>query len=218
MRAAQELDKPAPAAGQQPAPDPFPNRSTGPATMPEEAPSFTGVRVYSTPTRICRTSCRLYRLDAVPRQTYEFKGRYPADPSRTRDQWGRPRSALFDDAQEMLKQIVDERWFNGRRAIIGFWPANVQSATTSRVFTGESRSEDKLATLLRPAPAIDQEVGTGAPTPGPVRLRGAGRDGDRRLRRRLRGDRRAWRRCEIAERFKDAGQRRLPLDPGQGAR
>ena len=169
-------------------------------------PSFTGVRVYSS----YEVADLVPYIDWTPfLQTYEFKGRYPAifeDPNQ-----GAAAKALFDDAQEMLKQIVDERWFNPK-AIIGFWPANSVGDDIA-LFTGESRS-DKLATFFGLRQPI-VEAGR-ARQHLPVRLRGAGRDGDRRLRRRLRGHggpgggahRRALR----------AGQRRLPLDPGQGAR
>jgi len=44
----------------------------------------------------------------------------------------------------MLRQIVEERWFNPK-AIIGFWPANAVGDDL-RLYTGESRSET-LATL-----------------------------------------------------------------------
>ena len=54
-------------------------------------------------------------------QTWELSGRYPAildDPKQ-----GEAARSLFADAQAMLKQIVDEKWFRAR-AVIGFWPAN----------------------------------------------------------------------------------------------
>ena len=60
-------------------------------------------------------------------QTWELKGRYPAildDPEQ-----GAAARALFDDAQAMLKRIIDERWFTPK-AVVGFWPA-AQAATTS---------------------------------------------------------------------------------------
>ena len=44
----------------------------------------------------------------------------------------------------MLRQIVEERWFNPK-AVIGFWPANAVGDDI-RLFTGESRSET-LATF-----------------------------------------------------------------------
>lgn len=56
-------------------------------------------------------------------QTWELTGRYPAildDP-----QAGPAARALFEDAQNMLKQIVDEKWFSAS-ATIGFWRANAE--------------------------------------------------------------------------------------------
>ena len=103
-------------------------------------PSFTGTRVYSS----YEVADLVPYIDWTPfLQTYEFKGRYPAifeDPAQ-----GAAAKALFDDAQEMLKQIVAERWFNPK-AVIGFWPANSVGDDIT-LFTGESRSE-KLATFF----------------------------------------------------------------------
>ena len=93
-------------------------------------------------------------------QTYEFKGRYPAifeDPNQ-----GPAPSALFDDAQEMLKQIVAERWFNPK-AMIGFWPAN-SVGDDIVLYTGESRSRTEAGDLPRSAPAA-LEARRPAPTP-----------------------------------------------------
>ena len=70
-------------------------------------------------------------------QTWEMKGRYPAlldDPRQ-----GAEARRLFDDAQEMLKRIIDERWFNPK-AVIGFWPAQAHGDDI-RLYTGESRKE-----------------------------------------------------------------------------
>jgi 5-methyltetrahydrofolate--homocysteine methyltransferase len=75
-------------------------------------------------------------------QTWELKGRYPAileDETQ-----GPAARQLYEDAQEMLKRIVEERWFNPK-AVIGFWPANT-IGDDIRLFTGESRS-DVLATF-----------------------------------------------------------------------
>jgi 5-methyltetrahydrofolate--homocysteine methyltransferase len=53
-------------------------------------------------------------------QTWELKGRYPAllDDSEQ----GAVARSLFDDAQAMLKRIIDERWF-APKVVVGFWPA-----------------------------------------------------------------------------------------------
>lgn len=76
-------------------------------------------------------------------QTWEFKGRYPAlldDPER-----GAAARQLFEDAQAMLKRIVEERWFTPK-AVIGFWPANSVGDDIA-LYTGDSRNET-LATFF----------------------------------------------------------------------
>ena len=102
-------------------------------------PSFLGTRTF-----------RTYDLaDLVPLidwtpffQTWEMKGRFPAileDETQ-----GPAARALWDDAQAMLKRVVEERWFNPK-AVIGFWPANAVGDDI-RLYTGESRQET-LATF-----------------------------------------------------------------------
>jgi 5-methyltetrahydrofolate--homocysteine methyltransferase len=54
-------------------------------------------------------------------QTWELAGPYPA--ILTDDKVGKAATELFNDAQKMLKKIVDEKWLTAR-AVIGFWPAN----------------------------------------------------------------------------------------------
>ena len=102
-------------------------------------PSFTGTRVFSS-----------YDLGELARyidwtpffQTWEMKGRYPAILQDEKQ--GEAARNLFADAQAMIKQIVDERWFNPR-AVIGFWPANSVGDDIA-LYSGESRAE-KIATL-----------------------------------------------------------------------
>ena len=102
-------------------------------------PSFLGTRVF-----------RTYDLaDLVPVidwtpffQTWELKGRYPAILEDEKQ--GPAARQLWEDAQAMLKRIVDERWFTPK-AVIGFWPANAVGDDI-RLYTGESRQE-KLATF-----------------------------------------------------------------------
>ena len=75
-------------------------------------------------------------------QTWELKGRYPAildDPEQ-----GAAARALFDDAQAMLKRIIDERWFQPK-AVVGFWPA-AQAGDDIQLFADEQRSAP-VATL-----------------------------------------------------------------------
>lgn len=102
-------------------------------------PSFLGTRTF-----------RTYDLaDLVPVidwtpffQTWEMKGRFPAILEDEKQ--GAAARQLWDDAQAMLKRIVEERWFNPK-AVIGFWPANAVGDDI-RLYTGESRSE-RLATF-----------------------------------------------------------------------
>jgi 5-methyltetrahydrofolate--homocysteine methyltransferase len=102
-------------------------------------PSFLGTRTF-----------RTYDLaDLVPVidwtpffQTWEMKGRFPAILEDEKQ--GEAARALWDDAQAMLKRIVEERWFNPK-AVIGFWPANAIGDDIA-LYTGESRQET-LATF-----------------------------------------------------------------------
>jgi 5-methyltetrahydrofolate--homocysteine methyltransferase len=53
--------------------------------------------------------------------TWELVGKYPTilDDATV----GQAARSLFEDAQEMLRRIADERWFRAA-AVVGFWPAN----------------------------------------------------------------------------------------------
>ncbi|MGH8125428.1 MAG: methionine synthase [Rhodanobacteraceae bacterium] len=54
-------------------------------------------------------------------QAWELHGRYPAILS---DKVVGPQATeLFDDAQQILKQIIDEKWLRAK-AVIGFWPVS----------------------------------------------------------------------------------------------
>lgn len=54
-------------------------------------------------------------------QTWDLHGKYPA--ILTDNVVGEQAVALFEDAQKMLKQIVDENWFEAR-GVYGIFPAN----------------------------------------------------------------------------------------------
>ncbi|MBZ6075206.1 methionine synthase [Microvirga puerhi] len=102
-------------------------------------PTFTGARVF----RSYDVGELVPYIDWTPFfQTWELKGRFPAildDPEQ-----GAAARQLYEDAQAMLKQLVEERWFNPK-AVIGFWPANAVGDDI-RLYTGESRQET-LATF-----------------------------------------------------------------------
>ncbi|MDB5523056.1 MAG: Homocysteine-N5-methyltetrahydrofolate transmethylase, B12-dependent [Rhizobium sp.] len=76
-------------------------------------------------------------------QTWELKGRYPAILEDEKQ--GAAARQLFEDAQAMLKRIIDEKWFQPR-AVIGFWPANAVGDDV-RLYADESRAAD-LATFF----------------------------------------------------------------------
>lgn len=102
-------------------------------------PQFTGTKVFET-----------YDLEELAQyidwtpffQTWELKGRYPAILEDEKQ--GEAARQLWNDAQAMLKKIIDEKWFRPR-AVIGFWPANAVGDDI-KLFTDEKRSED-LATF-----------------------------------------------------------------------
>ncbi len=75
--------------------------------------------------------------------TWELAGKYP---KILQDEViGAQATELFNDAQEMLRRIVDEKLLRAR-ATVGFWPANRVGADDIAVYTDESRTET-LATL-----------------------------------------------------------------------
>jgi len=71
--------------------------------------------------------------------TWELKGSYPAiltDPNR-----GEVARNLFEDAQAMLKRIIEEKLLQPR-AVCGFWPAN-RLGDDVILYSNESRSEKR---------------------------------------------------------------------------
>ncbi len=71
-------------------------------------------------------------------QTWELRGRYPAILEDEKQ--GEAARALWNDAQAMLKKIIDEKWFRPR-AVIGFWPAGTVGDDI-RLFTDEARNTE----------------------------------------------------------------------------
>jgi 5-methyltetrahydrofolate--homocysteine methyltransferase len=102
-------------------------------------PLFTGTRVF----RSYDVEELIPYIDWTPFfRTWELRGRFP-EILEDKEQ-GEAARQLYEDAQDMLKRIVAERWFDPK-AVIGFWPANAVGDDI-RLYTGESRSET-LATL-----------------------------------------------------------------------
>ena len=70
--------------------------------------------------------------------SWEMKGSYPKifeDKAR-----GVEAKKLFDDAQEMLKKMIAEKWLTAK-AVIGLYPANAVNDDDIEVYRDESRSE-----------------------------------------------------------------------------
>ncbi|MBK8083304.1 MAG: methionine synthase [Devosia sp.] len=103
-------------------------------------PTFLGTRVFES-----------YDLGEIARyidwtpffQAWELKGRYPAILEDKNQ--GPAARQLWDDAQKMLREVLQKNWFRPK-AVIGFWPAN-QVGDDIRLFTDDSR-ESELATLF----------------------------------------------------------------------
>ncbi len=75
--------------------------------------------------------------------TWELAGHYPQILSD--DMIGEAARSLFADAQEMLKQMVEEKWLKAS-AVIGFWPANSIGIDDIELYTDDTRTE-RLAIL-----------------------------------------------------------------------
>ena len=72
-------------------------------------------------------------------QSWDLHGRYPA--ILTDDVVGEAATNLFNDAQAMLDQMIDEKWLTAK-AVIGFWPA-ARDGDDIVVFTNETRSAER---------------------------------------------------------------------------
>ena len=68
---------------------------------------------------------------------WELKGRYPKILSDAEK--GEEATKLFNDAQEMLKQIIEEKWLQAK-AVIGLFPANTVNDDDIEIYTDEQRS------------------------------------------------------------------------------
>ncbi len=75
--------------------------------------------------------------------SWQLRGKYPAIFED--EIIGEESKKLFNDAQSMLRRIIDEKWLTAR-AIIGFHPCNSVNADDIEVYTDEERKEVK-ATL-----------------------------------------------------------------------
>jgi 5-methyltetrahydrofolate--homocysteine methyltransferase len=76
-------------------------------------------------------------------KTWDLAGAYPRILND--EVVGEAARGLFDDAQEMIKRIVGEKWFTAR-AVVGFFPASRVDEDDIAVYGDESRT-DRLTTL-----------------------------------------------------------------------
>ena len=79
------------------------------------------------------------RIDWTPFfQSWELAGKYPR--ILTDEIVGEHATHLFEDAQKMLKQIIDEKWLKAR-AVIGLFPANSVGDDDIEIYTDDSRQQ-----------------------------------------------------------------------------
>jgi 5-methyltetrahydrofolate--homocysteine methyltransferase len=102
-------------------------------------PNFLGTRVF--------TSYDLAELaryiDWTPFfHAWELKGTFPRILKD--DKYGEAARPLYDDAQSMLKQLIQEKWLTAN-GVVGFWPAN-SVGDDIELYTDDTRSK-RLATL-----------------------------------------------------------------------
>ncbi len=98
-------------------------------------PTFLGVRAFDD----YSLADLVERIDWTPFfQAWELRGRYPAILDDL-DQGAQARQ-LFDQAQGMLDKIISERWLKAR-AVIGFFPANRNSAGDITLYADDSRQQ-----------------------------------------------------------------------------
>jgi len=78
--------------------------------------------------------------------TWELAGKYPA--ILTDNIVGEAARSLYEDAQKMLREIIDGRWFKAN-AVIGFWPANSAGDDIELFADAERRSLSATLHTLR---------------------------------------------------------------------
>ena len=99
------------------------------------APSFIGTRTFDS----WDLADLADHIDWTPFfASWELIGRYP---QILEDEIvGEAAQDLFKDAQAMLKQIIDEKWFTAK-GVVGFWPANADQDDIV-VFGDETRTQE----------------------------------------------------------------------------
>ena len=159
--------------------------------------------------KMCRSRTLREYIDWSPFfLTWELKGKYPRifdDP-----QLGEAARKLFDDANELLDRIIDEKLLTAR-GVYGFWPA-ASEGDDIIVYADESRSEElcRFHALRQQWERKGQDAFLFA-----GRLHRPGRQRPQGLHRRVRRDGRH--RLRRAGRAVRPRARRLQLDHDQGA-
>ena len=115
-------------------------------------PSFTGTRAL----RNYDLATLIPHIDWTPFfSAWEMKGTFPGILSDNR--YGNAATALYEDAQAMLRRIAEEKWLTAN-GVIGFWPANTVGDDDIALFADEER-EARVATLYTLRQQIAREGG-----------------------------------------------------------
>ncbi len=103
-------------------------------------PGFTGTRAF----RNYDLATLIPYIDWTPFfSAWEMKGTFPGILSDNR--FGNAATALYEDAQAMLRRIAEEKWLTAN-GVIGFWPANTHGDDDIALFADEGR-KTRAATL-----------------------------------------------------------------------
>ncbi|WP_324674464.1 methionine synthase [Hymenobacter sp. GOD-10R] len=102
---------------------------------PITKPSFLGTKVLED-----------YPLDELAKyidwtpffHTWELRGRYPRILQD--ETLGEAATKLFEDAQAMLRKVIDEKLLTAR-AVVGFWPANTVGYDTIEIYADDNREQ-----------------------------------------------------------------------------
>ncbi|PCJ71966.1 MAG: methionine synthase [Rhodobiaceae bacterium] len=70
--------------------------------------------------------------------TWEMKSTYPR--ILTDDKMGEAATTLFNDAQELMGQMVEENWLQPK-GVVGFWPANRVADDDIQLYTDDTRAD-----------------------------------------------------------------------------
>jgi 5-methyltetrahydrofolate--homocysteine methyltransferase len=109
------------------------------STYQPPAPTFTGVKVFDD----YDIEALIQTIDWTPFFiSWDLAGKYPN--ILTDEVVGEAATHLFNDAQAMLRKIVDEKWITAK-AVVGFWPA--ASHDDDIVVYSDDTRQDTLATL-----------------------------------------------------------------------